>query len=114
MSGELEFKYINGNYQILTEQTITEDQLIRRLVNLEVQKENFKTQIENANAQIESSKKAIEVSNKNIELASEDLRKAYHFLESNHRSDIKMKIESEVKKLKEEFENQQKMQQQFQ
>lgn len=103
MKSGLNFKIENDRIEISTAQSVDFDEFVKRIANIEAQKENFKMQKNFSNNQIEEAKKNIEIIEKNTAAAEEDLEKAYQFLRLNHREDLIKKIEAKVEETKKQM-----------
>lgn len=91
------FSEVDGKYKIATAQIIDEDELLKRIAGIEIQKHRFQQEIVLAEAQIEQSKETIELQKKNIAYAEEDLMKAYEFLRTAGKEELIVKIENAFK-----------------
>lgn len=109
MENRLDLKMVDGNVELATVQVLDIDKFVKRIINMTVQKENMIMQNQNMLVQIENNKKAIESAEANIKLIEADMAKVENFLKSNHRYELYEKAMAEVKKLKEEYEAQQKL-----
>lgn len=101
MKHEENFVLVDGKINVSTEQTMDIEEFIKRIVNIDANKKNFISQIKQMEEQIEYNQKSIILQKLNIEKADKSLEHVYHFLHSNHREDIVLKIENMIKEAEE-------------
>lgn len=119
MKEGINYELKDGKITVATYQSMEDDIFCRKLLNMGIQKENFKMQKDFSESEIKRSTESIEKAKeniiqmeKNIEMITSDVEKAYQFLKSIHREDLILKVDNEIETKKKEAEAQMAMHQQ--